>query len=136
MDAHTCNHPLVPHTVWWWPNDGGYVPMSRTFDNLEDADHFAQKIIRSNDERISWLKIFRADNESYTCYRWDNPKENQTKPSEQKVKLEVDMEPMKEAFDNISLGFKNHGKAIRKLRAMQYALGLGLLADGLVHLLT
>lgn len=128
MDAHTCNHPLVPHTVWWWPIDETIAPLSRTFDNLEDADHFAQKIIRSNTDRISWLKIFRADNESYTCYMWESEKEK-VMADTQNVKLEVDMEPLKEAFDNISLGFTNHGKAIRQLRLQQVVLSVFLIGD-------
>lgn len=118
MEAHLCNHPLVPHTVWWMPDDDGPpVPMERSFDTLEDAEFFAHKIIRTNKDRMSWLKIFRSDNESYTCYRWENDKE---KPVEtQKVKLEVDMEPLKSAFDNVALGFTNQGRSITKLWVFQ-----------------
>lgn len=127
MEAHICNHPKVPHTVTWMGDDDGSspAPFSRTFDDLEDADIFSQKIIRSNTERISWLKISRADNETFVCYTWTNSKEK--KASEESVKLQIDMEPFKDVFDNISLGFQNHGKAIRRLRVSQTIVTLALI---------
>lgn len=133
MEAHLCNHPNVPHTVWWWPFDETIAPSSRTFDDLEDADLFAQKIIRSNTERINWLKIFRADNESYTCYTWENPKKE--KMDAQEVKLEVDMAPFKEVFDNVAQGFADQGKTINRLKISQTIVSLILVVDMLGHLL-
>lgn len=135
MDAHTCNHPLVPHTVWWMPTDGGPpIPMERGFDNLEDAHRFADKIIRGNSDRMSWLKIFRSDNESYTCYHWESPRK-ESPVETQKVKLEVDMEPLKEAFDNVALGFKDQGRAINRLKISQLLISLVVAADALAHLI-
>lgn len=128
MEAHTCNHPKVPHTVVWWPNDGDHIPTSRGFDDLEDADHFTQKLIRTSSERIGRLKIARTDNETYVCYTWENP-EKKNVADAGNIKMEIDMEPMKDVFDNISLGFENHGKAIRGLRMSQAAIGFALLVS-------
>jgi len=132
-EAHTCNHPLVPHTVWYWLNgqkseDG---PVTRGFETLEAADIFAQKILRQNPKRLAWLKIFRSDNESYTCFRWDNPKK-ELSVEEQKVKLEVDMEPLKLAFDNVATGFAEQGKSIRRLWLSQVVLAGSFLTTILV----
>lgn len=126
MEAHTCNHPLVPHTVEYSVGSGS---TRRPFDDLESADAFAQKIIRQNaSKRLVWLKIFRSDNESYVCFRWDNPKkENTTVEPQETVKLEVDMEPLKEAFDNVAQGFKEQGQSIRRLQFFQ-----GILATAVV----
>lgn len=132
MEAHLCNHPKVPHTVWWWPHDEVVAPSSRTFDDLEDADHFAQRLIRSNNERIDWLKIFRSDNESYTCYTWKNTKED--KLDAQQVKLEVDMAPFQEVFDNVAKGFEEQGKAILRLKISQAITIVLLVLDAVGHL--
>lgn len=135
MESHICNHPLVPHTVWYWltgqrPEDG---PAYRSFDNLEDADIFAQKILRQNAERLSWMKIFRADNEAYTCFYWENKKEKAV--DNETVKLEVDMEPLKEAFDNVALGFKEQGRSIRLLWGSQVGLAILVFGDILTRVL-
>lgn len=117
MEAHTCNHPLVPHTVLY--SLGERADVSRPFSDLEGADQFAQKIIRQNSARLKWLKVFRGDNESYTCFYWQRPYE--VPVENQKVKLEVDMEPLQSAFDSVATGFKEQGKRIKWLTISQGA---------------
>lgn len=46
--------------------------------------------------------------------------------NETTVKLEVDMEPLKKAFENVSTGFKEQGQSIRKLQLTNIVLA-GLL---------
>lgn len=116
MDAHTCNHPLVAHRVTY---SLGKASVSKDFNDLEEAEIFAQKILRQNKGRLRWLKVNRADNDSYVCFRWDNPDKEQVVAEVQKVKLEVDMEPLKSAFDNVAEGFADQGRSIKKLKAMQ-----------------
>lgn len=49
------------------------------------------------------------------------------KEDESVVRLEVDASSLKGAFDNISEGFANHGKAIRSNRLGLYLAGFGAL---------
>lgn len=132
MEAHTCNHPKVPHTVIWWVETRGpRAPSTREFDDLEAADIFAQKLIRQHKDVSAWLKIYRTDNEFYVCFNWDNFKKEMGVAGDNTVKLEVDMEPMKEAFDNIALGFKNQGTSIAKLWVFQ-GITAGLVITDLI----
>lgn len=63
-----CDHADQPHTVYVGVEDGGPpVPIAHKFDNQEDALEFAGAINRT---RVWLIKVFRSDNESYTCYRW------------------------------------------------------------------
>lgn len=68
-----CEHPQQRHTVWYWVEDGDPVPAPRsaTFDNLDDALQFAQSGVDQEHPALRWVKVFRADNEAYTCARWD-----------------------------------------------------------------
>ena len=71
-----CVHPLMRHTAWYWiedPNDPVPVPYELHFDNRKDALEFASELIVDPPNRLRWLKIFRAHNEVYECYRWENP---------------------------------------------------------------
>lgn len=133
MDAHTCNHPSVSHTVSWHLVDSeDSANPSKTFGHLEDADIFAQKILRQNKDRLLWLKIYRADNETYTCFVWNIPprkKDDMAESEDMKVKLEVDMEPLASAFENVALGFKNQGASIKRLTYGQAILGTAVLID-------
>lgn len=74
LDVGTCEHPDQPHTVWYWVEDGGPpVPNSATFDNLADALRYAEPGSRSASAYLlRWIKVFRSDNEAYTCWRWEN----------------------------------------------------------------
>lgn len=112
MEAHTCNHPLVAHTVSY---SLGSKHVVRAFNDLEDADAFAQKVLRQDTARLKSLKIYRSDNESYICFQWEKDGATQ---SDETVKLEVDMNPLKEAFDNVATGFGEQGKAIRSLQIL------------------
>lgn len=60
----------------YWVEDGGPpIPNTATFDNRRDALAFVQSGIDQAAEqtRLRWIKVFRADNEAYTCFRWENP---------------------------------------------------------------
>jgi hypothetical protein len=75
-----CDHHDEPHTVWWMEDDGGPpVPMERVFDDQADALQFAGFLKRDGKpegppKTLLWVKVFRSDNESYTCYQWSAPK--------------------------------------------------------------
>ncbi len=69
-----CIHGTRPHTVMYWLADGGPpVPMIARFDSQPDAVDFAERCIQKDNPILRWIKIFRSDNESYTCWRWENP---------------------------------------------------------------
>lgn len=128
MEAHLCNHPTVPHIVWYASIVGAKdSSVKRAFENLEDAELFAQKILRQNSNGLAWLKIHRSDNPLYCCYVWERAKTPEDLKEDNTVKIEVDIEPLKAAFDNIALGFKDQGKAIQKL-----GISIGLVAGGLI----
>lgn len=128
MDAHLCNHPKVPHTVIWCSEiKGAPSHMDRPFEDLEDALTFSHKIIRQNKDHLTWLKIYRSDNELYSCFVWEKPKEDKVEVG--KVKLEIDMEPLASAFENVAEGFKNQGRAIKRLTISQTVLGLTITID-------
>lgn len=72
-----CKHPNKPHTIWWWiedKNDPVPVPYSSKFDNRKDAMTIVNEWI-SGPPHVSfrWVKVFRSDNENYTCFHWENP---------------------------------------------------------------
>lgn len=129
MDAHLCNHPKVPHTVEWSFMDKSDIPRisDGLFENLEEAQPFAQKIIRQNKDHLSWLKIYRTDNELYSCFVWEAPRT--AKVESQKVQLEVDMEPLASAFENVAIGFTRQGNSIKKLQISQIILALTVAVD-------
>jgi hypothetical protein len=80
----TCEFADQPHTVWWDEcNDEDLAmsmqavfPMGAKFDTRAEAVAAAEKIRddveagRRDPTRTSWIKVFRSDNESYTCWRW------------------------------------------------------------------
>lgn len=69
-----CVHGDRPHTVMYWLADGGpSIPMIASFDSQPEAITFAESGINQNNPILRWIKIFRSDNESYTCWRWENP---------------------------------------------------------------
>jgi len=71
-----CVHPMMRHTVWYWledPNDPYLVPYELHFDNRKDALEWASHQVASPPVELRWIKIFRAHNEVYECYRWENP---------------------------------------------------------------
>ena len=65
-----CLHLEQPHTVWWMHEDIDPipVPLEARFDNRADAIERARAL--SENPSVEWIKIFRSDNESYTCWRW------------------------------------------------------------------
>lgn len=76
-----CQHADLPHTVWWWEKDAPDdcfipVPLEARFDNRADAVAAATKLRddveagRRSPLVVKWIKVFRSDNESYTCWRW------------------------------------------------------------------
>lgn len=82
MSMDACKHSDAPHTVWWWEQPpahasmSAFVPCGRRYDNRADAVAFATRL-RDDVEagRISplvvkWIRVFRSDNEVYTCWRW------------------------------------------------------------------
>lgn len=135
MEAHLCNHPKVPHAVEYKVGEA-VATVSRDFENLEDADIFAQKIIRQNPGRLRWLKIYRSDNSRYSCFFWENPEKERDMASTQKVQLEVDMEPLASTFENIGIGFKEQGKSIRLLWGMQSAIGILIAGDIIARIIS
>lgn len=75
MTGEACQHPNEPHTVWYMPLDGGPpIPEQRRWDNRADALAFAERGIEkyAGTGKLAWVKIFRSDNESYTCFRWED----------------------------------------------------------------
>jgi hypothetical protein len=92
-----CEHPDVPHTVWWSDsNEDDWAismlstfPASATFDTRDEAVAAAERIRddveggRRDPTRTTWIKVFRSDNESYTCWRWPlGPAPSQPKEEE------------------------------------------------------
>lgn len=76
MSALTCKDSDKPHTLWYWiedPNDPAPAPYSLLFDDRLDALDHAAAITTNPINELRWVKIFRSDNETYTCYRWNNP---------------------------------------------------------------
>lgn len=72
-----CVHGDRPHTVMYWVEDGGPpIPMTATFDTQPEAVAFAMTGVNQQENLfLRWIKIFRSDNETYTCWRWTNPVE-------------------------------------------------------------
>lgn len=74
-----CQHPGQEHTVWWmWDtlDLGGHpIPDQARFDTREEAVTFAERGVakQKDDPRFLWVKVFRSDNETYTCWRWERP---------------------------------------------------------------
>jgi hypothetical protein len=68
-----------PHTCWYWiddPNDPIPAPYSFTMDSAAECEERAQQFIEERNDpqnRLRWVKVFRADNEAYETFRWDNP---------------------------------------------------------------
>lgn len=75
MSESTCQHPHREHRVWWWVEDGDPVPAPREalFDSRADAMKVVDQALAGPPLHLRWVKVFRADNESYTCFRWSNP---------------------------------------------------------------
>jgi hypothetical protein len=80
-----CQHADEPHMVYWW-NDAEFasggppVPLAAQFDNRADALAAAQKLVGK--QNVSWVKVFRSDNENYTCWRWEQPAADQDEQTE------------------------------------------------------
>jgi hypothetical protein len=53
--------------------DGDPIPVPRElrFDDRADAVAAAEKLTKN--PQMEWVKVFRSDNESYTCWRWTTP---------------------------------------------------------------
>jgi hypothetical protein len=75
--SSNCKHKDQPHTAWYWVEDGAAVPFPYTvkFDNWYDMMEIVGTFVAENGEnsRLRWIKGFRSDNETYTCFRWSNP---------------------------------------------------------------
>jgi hypothetical protein len=80
-----CQHADQPHTMRWWDREGELItpyPASARFDNHDDA--IAAAVMMRDDieagrlspVRFPWIKVFRLDNESYTC--WHYPTEDRS----------------------------------------------------------
>lgn len=70
-----CDHPDRKHTVWWWVEDGDPVPVPRsaTLDSRAEALAYVADALADPPVHLRWVRVFRADNEAYECWRWDNP---------------------------------------------------------------
>lgn len=69
-----CAHEDQSHTVMYWVEDGGPpIPMMAKRDTLEKTLAFAHSGIKQDNVLLRWIKIYRSDNEGYTCWRWENP---------------------------------------------------------------
>lgn len=77
--SFNCKHEFWEHTVWWWVNYPNHttipVPHSAKFDNRAEAIEAVRTMIEDPSPSLRWIKVFRSDNETYTCYRWENPEE-------------------------------------------------------------
>lgn len=94
----TCNHPLMRHTVWYWvhdPNDPYQIPYAVDFDNRKDALAAVSEMIATPPVTLRWVKIFRAHNEAYECYRWKNP---EPLPEPEPVDMELNIVTKKHRF--------------------------------------
>lgn len=86
-DGSRCKDHNKPHILWYMledPNDPVPAPYSLTYDTQQDALDTARVLIDktiSHPQRsaLLWLKVFRADNEAYTCFIWHRP-EHLVKP--------------------------------------------------------
>lgn len=73
-DRGLCMYGNRPHTVIYWLNDGGPpIPMTANFDTQPEAVAFADSCVAQDNLILRWIKIFRSDNESHICLRWENP---------------------------------------------------------------
>jgi hypothetical protein len=90
-----CKHQDHPHTLWYWLNDDNdpfLVPYVLHYDDMHDAVEAANIIISKTlrypeNSVLTWVKVFRSDNEEYECYRWERdlarfPLPNRTEPPE------------------------------------------------------
>lgn len=71
-----CRHQQMRHTVWYWienPYDPELIPYGLHFDDRKDALDWVSHQIVEPENSLRWIKIFRAHNEVYECYRWVNP---------------------------------------------------------------
>lgn len=129
MDAQICNHPDESHTVWYWLDDGGPpIPMSARLDNVREARRFADRIIAQNNTQLRWIKIFRTDNEAYTCFRWENPV-----TSSNSIKVNVDTTAFSSTFKTVADRFDRHWKAIKILMVNQLILAIVFLVHFVSH---
>lgn len=71
---------LTKYTAWYWVEDGGPpIPMTITLDTKREILKWCEEQVRriqiSDDgaPHIRWIKAFRADNEAYEVFRWENP---------------------------------------------------------------
>lgn len=77
--TNECEHPNERHTIWYWIDDGDPIPVphAATFDNRADAVRQAESWVKEARPSLRWMKIFRADNEMYVCWLWENPTSGQ-----------------------------------------------------------
>lgn len=76
-----CKHRGQPHSVWYMlddPNAPFPYPNMLTYDTQQEALDLARVIIdktiaRPHESLLLWIKVFRSDNEAYTCFRWERP---------------------------------------------------------------
>ncbi len=79
-----CEHADQPHTVWWSNRaesgtGGPPACASASFHHQTDALDAAKKLV--DNPEITWVKVFRSDNESYTCWRWNRDEADAASPS-------------------------------------------------------
>lgn len=127
-----CRHPDSPHTVMYWLNDGGPpIPMTARFDNVEDARQFAESGIDQDNSLLRWVKIFRSDNESYTCYQWDNPV---AEAKNLTVKVDVDSKEFVGAMNRVRTRLSKYDRSIRNLWIGQMIVSTAVLIHVAEHL--
>jgi hypothetical protein len=87
-EIEVCRHPDEPHTVWWMRDDEPDmpVPLEAKYDNLEDARPHAENLTKN--PHVEWVKIFRSDNEGYTCWRWNRPERRDLSDTEAHIHVE------------------------------------------------
>ena len=72
-----CEFADQPHTLWLWDTRGEEhlpVPVSAHFDNYADAQERFERLTTTQPAWLSWVKVFRSDNESYECLHWERPR--------------------------------------------------------------
>lgn len=99
-DGSPCKDADKPHILWYMlddQNDPVPVPYSLTYDTQQDALDMVRVIIdktvaRPHESLLIWAKVFRADNEAYTCFQWNRPSSLPPTPSYRQEPPEVTMQ--------------------------------------------
>jgi len=62
---------LKTWTIWWWDErDPIPAPYSARRDKKREALEFAVELTTDPPDWLTWVKVFRTDNEGYVVFRW------------------------------------------------------------------